>query len=432
MRLFNRWSTVTLRPIARQTHRRLGARFWPNLEELEPRTTPSADVLMYHNDPSLSGANLNEPTLRPDNVNPTTFGKLFDQTVDGDVYAQPLFKAGVNISGKGVHDVVFVATENNTVYAFDAESNTGGNAQPLWQMNLGPPVPSSEIPPDNTYMDIVPVVGITGTPVIDPNTNRLYVVAKTKDITRPDGPHYLQKLHALDITTGMDQPGFPIQIGDTTVGGVEDGYTNMTNVVVPGDGIGSDGMGNLRFNALTQHQRGALSLANGLVYIPWASHADADPYHGWVVGYNPSTGQPQLIINTTPYGGPTAGEGGVWESGAGMSVDASGNVYFAVGNGTFDNATDFGESVLKYTPCSTSCQPLPADYFTPHNFNTMNTFDLDEGVSGAMLLPDSAGSQGHPHLLVQRGKIGTLYLIDRDVMLTGGRLRPTVGMDTAF
>jgi hypothetical protein len=403
--------------------------FRPRVDALEPRLAPAnVDVLSYHNDLSLTGQNLQEEILTPANVNPTTFGKLFSDPVDGYVYAEPLYKANLLIPGQGTHNVAFVATEHDSVYAFDTDNPASGLGPEgsLWKVSFIDPangitsVPSGDVGVVST--NIVPEIGITGTPVIDGATGTLYVVAKTKEV-RADGAHYVQKLHALDIATGHEKFGGPATIGDTM--GTN---TNTSPVSVPGGGDGSIN-GVVTFNARKELQRPALQLVNGVVYIGWASHEDDRPYHGWIVGYNAGNlaAGPVKVFNTAP----NAGGVGLWQSGGAISADLQGNLYFALGNG-FDGPDpgfdpthgNYSESVLKL---STTGQLSVADYFTPFDWRTLDNQDADLGSGGAMLLPDFVGSTAHPHLMVETGKSGKIYLIDRDSM---GRINnPGIGPD---
>lgn len=356
----------------------------------------AADVLTYHNDLSRTGLNQYETLLTPSNVNVTHFGKLFSHAVDGLVYAQLLYVSGLVIGGQ-THNVLFVATEHNSVYAFDADSNFGANASPLWQASLGRSVP-------NQYTG-AGEIGITGTPVIDPSSQTLYVVAKSFN-TALGRTYFMQHLHALDITTGREKVGSPVLI----------------NAVVPGTGDGSAG-GTLPFLPLRQHNRCGLLLLNGVVYIAFASHGDATPYHGWILGYNATSLKQIALFNTTPNGktdpsGYPIGGGGVWQAGAAPASDGSA-IYFEVGNGTFDadpslgGGIDYGDSVLKL---SAGAGLSVADFFTPYNQQALNDTDADLGSGGAMLLPDGVGSATHPHLMVACGKQGSIYLIDREAM----------------
>jgi Bacterial lectin/Fibronectin type III domain len=389
------------------------------LEQLESRLAPSVDVLTYHyNVPgNNSGANLNETQLTPANVNVNTFGQLFNYPVDGQAYAQPLVKTNVAIAGKGTHDVVFVATEHGSVYAFDANGNGGANATPLWQDSfINPSAGITTVPSSVTLSgDITPEIGITSTPTIDPSTGTLYVVSKTQEV-RSDGTHYVQKLHALDIGSGAEKFGGPVLLGDTmNNGGPDGGYTDVTPIAVPGTGDGSDGT-TVRFNALRENERDGLFLSGGVLYLSFTSHGDNGPYHGWETGFNPATLQLVSIYNTTPNGG----LGAIWMGGGSPAVDASGNLFFSTGNGTFDanqGGSDYAMSIEKLSPTVTNASKgqLPVlSYFTPHDEASLSSVDLDQGSGGVLLLPDSAGSKSTPHLLVQTGKTGRVYLLNRD------------------
>jgi len=351
-----------------------------------------AQVTTYHNDNSRSGQNLSETILTPANVNVNQFGKLFSQTVDGYVYAQPLYLPAVSIPGTGTHNVAYVATEHDSVYAFDADSNTGGNASPLWRARFINPARgiTTVSSGDVGCGDLVPEIGITSTPVIDTTTGTLYVVAKTKE-----NGAFFQRLHALDVATGTEKFGGPVVIR-ARVRGTGDGSVN----------------GMIKFDPLREGQRAALLLQNGAVHISWASHCDIGPYHAWVISYDAKTLSQTGVWNSTPDGG----LGGVWQSGAGLAGDATFNTYLATGNGTFDldvGGRDFGDSVVKLRP-PTLNRFRVADYFTPYNQDDLNKTDADLGSGGALLLPDQSGP--HQHLLVQAGKEGTIYLIDRDQM----------------
>jgi hypothetical protein len=298
--------------------------FRPVLESLELRLAPAnVPVLTGHYDAFLSGANTQETILTPANVNATNFGNLFNYAVDGYTYAQPLYVPNLTVAG-GAHNVVFAATEHDSVYAFDADG--GGQ---LWRRSFINPAGGVTTVPQSDVIsaDIVPEIGITGTPVIDA-ANTMYVVVKTKEVVAGTA-HYVQKLHALDITTGLDRAtGGVVTIGDTTLGGPDGGYTDTTSIGVPGTGDGSDGT-TVRFNALRENQRAALTLSGGNVYLAWASHGDNGPYHGWVVGYQTSNLSLQKVFNTSPNGSAS----GIWESGGGLGVDPQGNLYLATGNG---------------------------------------------------------------------------------------------------
>lgn len=358
-------------------------------------------VLTYHNDNSRTGANTNETILTPFNVNTNTFGLLFSHDLDGYVYPQPLYVSGVNIPGSGVHNVIFVATEHNSLYAFDADSNTGPNGGLLWHTNFGPSATTPNFDFGyrwGFYFDIAPEIGILSTPVIDPDTGTIYVEALTHE-----GNSYIHRMHALNITNGVERPFGPV----------------VVSASVPGIGVDSVN-GTVTFNAIQQSQRPALTLAGGVVYAAYASYGDTDPYHGWVIGFDAQTLEQRTnyVFNTTPNSAqPTdgpAGEGGIWMSGCGLSVDSKTNLYVVVGNGVFDAAlpggTEFGDSVVKL---STTNGLSVADWFTPWDQETMAENDLDLGSGGAVLLPDSAGDASHRHLLLTCGKEGNIYLLDR-------------------
>jgi uncharacterized repeat protein (TIGR03806 family) len=363
---------------------------------------PFTAVLTYHNDNTRMGVNSNETILTPANVNTNSFGKLFACTVDGFVYAQPLIMTNVNIPGKGTHNVVYVATEHNSVYAFDADDNSGANALPLWQTNfLGPGV--TTVPSGDTdTSDITPEIGITSTPVIDPVTGTIYFEVKTKE----PGPVYVHRLHALDITTGLERTNFnsPVVI-------------QCTNYVGAGNGD-NDGANppHVLWNPLREHSRPALTLLNGVVYMSFASHGDNTPYHGWFFGYTATNiSLPPSVYNATPNGG----LGGFWDGGGGPSVDAQGNMYFQTGNGSFDqvasitSSNNYAMSLIKF---ATTNGMKMVDFFAPYNAVSLSDGDEDLGSSAPIILPDSAGSTKHPHLVVGGGKTSPIYVVDRDNM----------------
>lgn len=364
---------------------------WGRLLALFPVIAALLDaqnVLTYHNDFARTGLNPSETTLTPQNVNSLQFGKLFSIPVDGQVYAQPLYVNHVNIPGKGVHNVVFVATEHDSVYAFDADSNVGTNASPLWKTSfLGPGVSTLGPTDFMSCGSIFPEIGITSTPVIDPVSSTLYVVATTKESTGS-----VHRLHALDLSTGAEKFGGPVVIQGS----------------LPGTG---DGGSTITFDPGSQLQRTALLLLNGIVYFGFASHCDLGTYHGWMFGYNAQTLAQAGVFNVTPNGS----EGSFWNSGAGAAADSSGFFYLSTGNGTFDAnqaGSDYGNSVLRfgYAP---SQGITVGSWFTPYNQDYLNQQDLDLGSAGVVVLPDETGSSSHPHLLVAAGKDGSVYLLDR-------------------
>jgi hypothetical protein len=331
-----------------------------------------AGVLTQHNDNSRTGANLNETILNTSNVNVNQFGKLFARVVDGQVYAQPLYVPGVNI--QGLHNVVYVATMTNNLYAFDADDPAA--SEPLWQVNFGPSVPNLDVSGPN---DIEGPIGITSTPVIDNASGTLYCVAKTKE-----GTSYVQRLHALDLTSGQEKLGGPVVIDGS----------------VPG--IGDDSVaGTIRFNALRHLNRPALLLSTGYLYIAFGSHEDNRPFHGWVLSYDTATLQQVASFNVTPSGW----GGGIWSSGQGLALDDSGSIYFMTGNGTFNTIAGGQDCSSCFIKLSTPFLNL-VDWFAPYNQNDLNVNDFDLNSSGPLLLPGF-------NRLVGGGKEGKLYVLDR-------------------
>jgi len=357
--------------------------------------TDLAGVFTQRYDIGRTGENQQEYALTGSAVSNSTFGKLFSCLVDGEVYAQPLYVANLAIGG-GTHNTVFVATENDSVYAFDADTSPCVQRWTVSLLSGGTPVSPADT---GETGDINTKIGITGTPVIDPASKTLYVVSKTKE-----GSVYHQRLHSLSLTDGSEKLNGPADI--------------TAALTVPGNGDTGDATcpstsGNVPFCPLRENQRPGLLLLGGTVYIAWASHGDNQPYHGWVIGYNASNlSQPPILFNTTPNGG----LGGIWQTGTGPAADASGNLYVITGNGTFDTSTprtNYGDSFIKL---STASGLSVADFFTPSNQSTLNSGDLDLGSGGPVVLPDSAGSGTLPHLLIGGDKQGILYLIDRDSM----------------
>jgi hypothetical protein len=376
-----------------------------------------SNVTTQHNDISRTGANANETILTPANVNTNSFGKLFSYTVDGWIYAQPLYMPGVTM-GTGTpqagttHNVVFVATEHDSVYAFDADNNTGANANPLWHVSLidaahGAGAGEKTIPNgDVSTGDIVPEIGITSTAVIDPSTNTIYVVAKSTvaDTT------FIQRLHALDITTGLEKFGGPVALSGS----------------VAGNGNGSSG-GVLNWDPKWENNRTSLLLLNGIVYIGFGSHGDNGPWHGWILAYNAATLQQTGVWCATP----NAAAGGIWMGGTGLAADVPsgkpfGRMFTSTGNGTYDaaaptytNSMDYGDSILKLdlsngVPTMNSSGTVVGDDFTPHDQASLNNGDTDQASGGVVILPDSVGGGSGQHQLVQLGKTGRIYVLNRE------------------
>jgi hypothetical protein len=347
-----------------------------------------AQITTSQVDNSRTGANLHETILTPRNVNPKEFGKLFTVPVDGDVYAQPLFVPGVEIPGRGRHDVLYIATEHDTVYAFDAYTP----GAPLWQVSL---LREGEMPvaeEDVQCFFIRPDVGITSTPVIDLKTGTLYVLARTKNRHYLSSNEFHQHLHALAITNGVEKLGGPVEI----------------HASVPGRGDGSNN-GQVAFNPLRENPRAALLLANNAVYLSWASSCDVGPYHGWIMAYDANTLKQRAVLNVSP----DADDSGIWASDTGIAADSSGFVYAATGNGRFDvskGGRDYGDTLLKLNGNDLSI----ADYFTPYDAAQLNADDSDLGSGGPMLLPDQPHAPSHLGLI--GGKAPTLYLVNRDRM----------------
>ena len=351
----------------------------------------SAQVTTSQYDNARTGATLNEKILTPQNVNVQRFGKLGAFKVDGPVYAQPLFVPNVEIPGKGTHDVIFVATEHDSVYAFDANRP---DEPPLWRVTFLDKSRGvqalSEGMVDCPF--IRPEVGITSTPVIDIKTGTLYVLARTAIRHAVSDNEYFQHLHALAITTGVEKFGGP----------------KLITASVPGRGAGRTNR-QVDFDPLHENPRAALTLANNSVYLTWASSCDVDPYHGWVIAYDPQTLAQKAVLNVNPDGS----EAGIWLSDTGPAVDSEGNLYVPTGNGTFDATSggrDYGDSVLKLDGSSLAVR----DYFTPFDQADILAGDADVGSSGPTLLPDQPGP--HRHLLLQPTKHSILYVIDRDQM----------------
>ena len=352
-------------------------------------------VLTWHNDPARTGQNLQETTLTPANVTAATFGKLFIIPTDGRVDAQPLYVPALTLPAKGVHNVLYVGTEHDSVYAFDA-----GTGSALWHVSL---VGAGETTSDNRNCgQVTPEIGITSTPVIDldsgPN-GTIYIVAMSKDSS--GGYHH--RLHALDLTTGAEEFGGPVEV----------------RASYPGSGQEGSG-GTQTFDAKQHVERAALTLANGVIYTAWSSHCDIQPYTSWVIGYDEATLKQTTVLNLTPNGA----EGGIWQAGAGPAVDSEGNLYLLVGNGTsdvtltsggFPSKGDYGNGLVKISTASGAT--AVADYFTMSNAVSESNADQDLGSGGAIVLPPLNDSTGNSRsLAVGAGKDGNMYVVDRDNM----------------
>ncbi|QEE28108.1 pyrrolo-quinoline quinone [Terriglobus albidus] len=346
-----------------------------------------AQVLTAQYDNFRTSADLHETILKPSNVNSREFGKLFSRTVDGDVFAQPLYMPSLAIPGKGKRDVVFAATAHDSVYAFDVN---GKNDAPLWKTTfINPQRDITALSEgDASCPFITPEVGITPTPVIDAGSKTMYVLARTKEHGA-----FVQKLHALDITNGKERAGSPVVIS-ATVQGSGDGAVN----------------GRVSFDPLKENPRAALLLVGGEVYVTWASSCDVGPYHGWIMAYDGHTLRQRAVLNTSPDGA----KAGIWQSDAGPAADEEGNIYVATGNGDFNaanaNGRNFGDSLLKLRLEGPNF--VVRDFFTPFNQKILDSKDQDLGSQGPVLLPAQTGA--HPHLLVIAGKEGKLYMLNRD------------------
>jgi hypothetical protein len=346
--------------------------------------------LTYKYDGRRAGLNSHETGLTPSAVT-THFGKLFADPVDGLVFAQPLYMSQLNMPGKGMRNVMFVATEHDSVYAFDADSAQTA----FWHVSFIDPangitsVPTSVANDPGGRTGLGPEVGITGTPVIDPATNTLYVSAMTYENNQA-----VHRLHALDVFTGAEKFGGPVVITAT----------------VAGNGIGNDGAGHITFHSLTQNQRAGLLLLNGVVFIPFASFSDVQPYHGWLFAYDAQSLQKLDVFITSPNG-----EGaGIWQGGAAPAADDDGNIYLVTADGTFDadsGGLNWGDTLLKIKLVNNSFTVL--DSFTPFNQGCLNTEDLDFGSGGPALLPENFSSS---QPLVVPSKEGRFYVIDRNNM----------------
>ncbi len=364
------------------------------------QTFTAVPVPTWRYDLTHAGQNTHETALTPANVNPTTFGKLFSLPVDGLVYAQPLYVPGLTMADGQPHNVLFVATEHDSVYAFDADSNGGKNATPLWHASListayGAAAGATTVSYlDADSPDVAPEIGITGTHALDTASNTLWVVANSKE-----NGQYVSRLHALNLVTGAEQANSPV----------------VVEAAVAGTGDGSSG-GQLAFSALRQNQRSALNYYNGHVYFAYGAHGDIAPWHGWIFAYDGKTLQQTGVLCLSPNGTGA----GVWESGAGMPIDtsiANGRMFVTTGNGSrtdfppFDQNTEFGETTMAIDLSNGGLTPI--DGFTSYNWKTLNTYDLDQGAGGVLFVPDAQPGAA-PHVAVQVGKEGRILVLNRD------------------
>ena len=384
--------TITTSSVSSSSSAVISASYNSSTQAATLTVTPvasSSAVLTYHNDNLRTGQNVNETTLTTANVNSSTFGKLFSLPVDGPIFAQPLYMPGVT-TGTQVHNLVFVATEHDSVYAWDADT---ASTTPVWHTSFINPaggvtaIPCAEVPAKvgNDCATITPEFGITSTPVIDSSTGTLYVVAATKEVLSGT-TSYVYRLHALSISTGLEKFGGPVVLQATA----------------------SSTAGTVTFVPIRHLQRPGLLLVKGVVYIGFGSHGDKDTWYGWLLGYNASTLKQVLAFNASP----NAGESGIWQSGAGPAADGSGNIYFNTGNGPFDANTggvDYGDSIVKLNSSGTVL-----DYFAPYDQDRLSVLDLDVGSSGVVLLPDQPGT--YAHVLISSSKEGIIYSLNRDNM----------------
>ena len=353
----------------------------------------STNVLTYHNDNARTGQNLTETILTPPTVTSSSFGKIGFFATDGKVDAQPLLLSGVAIPGVGTRNVLYVATEHDSVYAIDSDSGTV-----LWQVSA---LAAGEVPSDGrNCSQVVPEIGITSTPVIDPTRGAhgvIYVVAMSKSASGA----YVHRLHALDVATGAELFGGP----------------RVIQASVAGTGAGSNG-GTLPFDAKQYEERSALTLVNGTLITAWSSHCDIDPYTGWIMSYDPATLAQSAVLNVTADGS----RGAFWMAGAGPAADSVGNIYLLDGNGTFDTTMspssfpstwNYGNAFLKVATSGL----VIIDYFATFDTVAKSNADSDLGSGGTLVLPDLLDGSGQVHhLAVGAGKDGHIYVVNRDSM----------------
>ncbi len=345
-------------------------------------------VLTHLNDTYRDGLNLSETTLTPTNVDPSTFGRLAAFAVQGYVYAQPLYVPNVTMPGAKISNLLIVATEHDQLYAFDVDSKTLA-----WHVDYlasGPNVSTLSQDDVEGCDDIIPEIGITGTPVINVTTGTIYLIVRTKEVV--DGvPVFYQRLHAVALSTGSEV------IAPTVISGPPPDYA---------------GTGLATFDPTMNNQRAALLLAHNQVYVAWSSHCDIEPYVGWLMSFDQGTLQPTAYWTPVPYS--TAG--GIWMSGSGPSLDANGDLYVPVGNGNdhqmIGPKSNYRSSLVRLHWSATDGFSV-VDYFAPYNYQMMDDSDFDFGSSAALVMPDQPGTP-HPHLVVVRDKVGMVYVLDRD------------------
>ena len=359
-------------------------------------TTSNIDVITYHYDNLRTGQNTSETTLTPANVTQTKFGKLGSFTVDGHVDAQPLYLSNVAIPNKGAKNVLYAVTEHDTVYAFDADSVNGSTSTVLWSASMLASGESSS--DDRGCGQVTPEIGITSTPVIDRTRNAIYVVA----VSKTSGGSYIHRIHALNLTSGAELFGGPTTITAT----------------YPGSGANSSN-GNVVFDPKQYNERPGLLQIGATIYTTWGSHCDAGPYTSWVMSYSADTLQQTSVLNLVPNGN----EGGIWMAGTAPAADASGNIYFIIGNGDFGTTLDTNGFPANrncgncFAKISSTVPLTLLDYFTPLNTVSESGSDTDFGSGGPVLLPDVVDSNGKTrHLGVGSGKDANIYVVDRDNM----------------
>ena len=394
----SRWISGTLLRRPQSACRRLFPLICFNLFAVV--ASSATDVVTYHNDIARTGQNLQEIILTTSNVNSSSFGKLFTFPVDGIIDAQPLYLSAVSIPGKGTHNVAYAVTENDSVYAFDADLGT-----PLWHVSV---LESGEVPSDDRgCSQISPQIGITSTPVIDRTSGphgTIYVVAMSKN---SNSTQYFQRIHALDITTGQEEFGGPVAV----------------QAKYPGTGDNSHN-GYVVFNPEQYAERQGLLLLNGVIYTGWTSHCDNRPYTGWLIGYSESTLVQTSVLNLTPNGS----EGSIWQNGNGIASDGQ-SLFFLDANGTFDttlngkgfpNKGDYGNAFLKVSTKNNKLHVV--DYFNMYNTVQESDDDEDLGSGGALVLPAMKDSRGNIHYLaIGAGKDQNIYVVDRTNM---GKFNP--------